>query len=1192
MAMKISPSSDTAIPRYSTVILLSLIVAGLAGNYFSFPIFLNVDFLFGSIFALLALQFFGLGRGILAAAIVSSYTYFLWNHPYAIIVMTAEVGVVGWQMRHNNRGLVLADTLYWLFIGMPLSYFLFHLVMHVSSSNTYIVMIKEAVNGIANAVLGRLIFIGFTLLSRSSLASYREIICDLLAFFVLFPSLTLLATGTRTDFTDTDHQIRTELAQESQLITEYLNNWAKFKEQAIANLASMSASRTPQQMQSSLEQATRANANFLSIGLMDSNATATAFYPLRDKSGQENIGKNFANRLFIPKFKQTLKPMLSEIAINIVDAPDPSVNMLAPVVINGKYAGFVAGSINLSIIQNYLETAAYENGMLFTIVDKNDHTILTNRADQKVMTPFTRGQGTFNQLDARINQWVPIVSSNIALMERWKDSFYVAETTIGSQAELKLIIEQPVAMFQKTLSDKYTGKLILVFMILLGAIGLAEVVSRRAIATLETLSLITHDLPVRLKTSEDMIEWPESGIKETNQLVANFKEMAVSLAAQFEEIRKINESLETRIEERTRKLKESERRYRSVIEASPDNIVITDMKGRILMVSAAGMAMFGYDREEEGLGHLFTEFIALEDRDRALSNATHRFQGVTLAPLEYRGLRKDGSSFDIEVNRNFIQGDDGQPTSVVFVARDITNRKQAEKELIEYSQRLSLATTSGKLAIWDWNVKDNIMLWDNRMFELYGINRDTFHSNIEAWISSLHPEDKQRAIAESNSALAGKNDFNTSFRVLHPDGTMKYLKANAIVIRDNEGKAIRMIGINRDITEQVLAKEAKKSLEDQLKHAQKLEAIGTLAGGIAHDFNNILGAILGYAEMAREDCPPESIMASDLDQVILASNRAKDLVKQILAFSRQTENKKVPLQPAIIIRETIKLLRSTLPTTVDIQQEIEEEADFVLADPTQIHQILMNLCTNAFHAMEQTGGRLSISLKSKCLLSPDLIGHSYIQPGKFVELSVKDSGSGIPQKIQRRIFDPYFTTKETGKGTGMGLAIAHGIVESCGGFITCHSQVGEGAVFTILLPVFEGHAETENSPIGLVPEGAERILFVDDEKMLAQMGKTMLERIGYAVTVQTSSLGALSTFQNQPDAFDLVITDQTMPEMTGIDLARRMLQIRPNMPIILCTGYSSQISEEQAKSYGVKGFAMKPIAKNDIAVLIRDVLDN
>ena len=252
----------------------------------------------------------------------------------------------------------------------------------------------------------------------------------------------------------------------------------------------------------------------------------------------------------------------------------------------------------------------------------------------------------------------------------------------------------------------------------------------------------------------------------------------------------------------------------------------------------------------------------------------------------------------------------------------------------------------------------------------------------------------------------------------------------------------------------------------------------------------------------------------------------------------------------------------------------------------------MNLCTNAFHAMEQTGGRLSISLKSKCLLSPDLIGHSYIQPGKFVELSVKDSGSGIPQKIQRRIFDPYFTTKETGKGTGMGLAIAHGIVESCGGFITCHSQVGEGAVFTILLPVFEGHAETENSPIGLVPEGAERILFVDDEKMLAQMGKTMLERIGYAVTVQTSSLGALSTFQNQPDAFDLVITDQTMPEMTGIDLARRMLQIRPNMPIILCTGYSSQISEEQAKSYGVKGFAMKPIAKNDIAVLIRDVLDN
>ena len=371
-----------------------------------------------------------------------------------------------------------------------------------------------------------------------------------------------------------------------------------------------------------------------------------------------------------------------------------------------------------------------------------------------------------------------------------------------------------------------------------------------------------------------------------------------------------------------------------------------------------------------------------------------------------------------------------------------------------------------------------------------------------------------------------------------------------------------------------------------------MEAIGTLAGGIAHDFNNILAAMLGYTELAKEEIAEGSPAAEYLGQVIQAGTRAKELVKQILAFSRHAETIKVPLQIASIVKETLKLLRSSLPTTITIEQEIDVDSGHILADPTQIHQIIMNLCTNAYHAMEQTGGVLSVTLKRTFKHIHDLNNEPSVQPGEFMELSIGDNGPGIDPAIQDKIFDPFFTTKETGKGTGMGLAIVHGIVKSCGGFITCNSRLGEGTVFVINLPVF---VEENVLPEAQSPEqslfGTERILYVDDEKTLADMSKIMLERLGYHITVCTSSLEALNIFENGSDAFDLVITDQTMPGMTGIDLARNILKIRPNMPIILCTGYSSIVSAEEARAVGIKGFAMKPLVWSDIGGIIRKIFE-
>ena len=448
-------------------LFIALVAAGMAGNYFKFPIFLNIDFLFGSIFAMLIVQYFGLVPGMLAAALISGYTYFLWNHPYAIIIMTAEAAVVGLLMGRRKMGLVLADTLFWLIIGMPLVYLFYHVVMLVPLSNANIIMTKQAMNGIANALVARLIFTGFALRSRSSLMSYREIVYNLLAFFVLCPTLIILAISGRADFKETDLRIRTSLIQDSARVTSTLETWETDRKTTILNLAEMAAAKSPRQMQPHLEQAKKSDVNFLRIGLLNRDATITAYFPVLDELGQSSIGKNYADRPYLPMLKQTLKPMLSEVVMGKVGIPRPIVMMIVPVVIRGEYGGYVAGTLNLGQIQAYLDLSMSRHASFYTLLDKNDNVIMTNRADQAVMSPFVRGRGTVNPVEGGISQWVPALPSHTPPTERWRQSVYVAETPIGSLAAWKLVLEQPVAPFQQSLYDNYTGKLTLLFLIFL-----------------------------------------------------------------------------------------------------------------------------------------------------------------------------------------------------------------------------------------------------------------------------------------------------------------------------------------------------------------------------------------------------------------------------------------------------------------------------------------------------------------------------------------------------------------------------------------------------------------------------------------------------------------------------------------------------------------------------------------------------
>ncbi len=420
----------------------------------------------------------------------------------------------------------------------------------------------------------------------------------------------------------------------------------------------------------------------------------------------------------------------------------------------------------------------------------------------------------------------------------------------------------------------------------------------------------------------------------------------------------------------------------------------------------------------------------------------------------------------------------------------------------------------------------------------------------------------------------------------------RILATKKIPIFDDTGHPRYLLGVSEDITEKVNLRQKEKGLEAQLRQLRKMEAIGTLAGGIAHDFNNILAPIFGYTEMVMMRLDQTSKSHENLNAVLNAAQRAKDLVQQILTFSRKSELELKPLLLQPLIKETIKFLRSSLPSTIEIRQQVDEQCSAIMADSTQMQQVLMNLCTNAYHAMREQGGVLELSLKPVVLSPLDLAQFPGIKPGHYLRLGVRDTGAGMSEAVMERIFEPYFTTKEKGDGTGLGLSVVHGIVTSYGGYIKVSSEMGKRTEFSVFLPMIKA-SPLPDSNHALTPpaRGEERILLVDDEPEIVNMMQEMLEHLGYRVTAFTDSLEALAHFEQHPFAFELIISDVTMPKVAGPELARRLQEVRKDAKILICTGFSERIPEERIEALGIKGMVMKPTTMWDLAATVRSILD-
>ena len=635
-------------------------------------------------------------------------------------------------------------------------------------------------------------------------------------------------------------------------------------------------------------------------------------------------------------------------------------------------------------------------------------------------------------------------------------------------------------------------------------------------------------------------------------------------------------------------LQKSEEKYRLLSENVRDVIWTRDMNLRLTFVSPSIMEQQGYTVEEAIVrtpeetwtpGSLkFVQKVLIEELEVEKKEKKNLSRSRT---LEVEVKCKDGSTIWTEAKMSFLRDQNGRPTGIIGVTRDISERKQAEEAMRESEEkyRTVLEANPDPLVVYDMEGK---VIYFNPAFtrvfgwtltERLGKKMDVFVPK-EAWRETKMMIEKVQA---------GERFFNIETRRYNNKGEIIPVSVSGAIYKDKNGDPIGSVINLRDISHQ-------KKLEAQLQQAQKMEAIGTMAGGIAHDFNNILASVIGYTELALDGEEKGTFQYKNLQEVLSAGNRAKDLVKQILTFSRQVDQEQKPIQIKPHIEEALKMIRASIPSIIDIEQDLQSDA-LIMADPTQIHQILMNLCANAAHAMENNGGRLTVSLMDVDLDSDFISGHPNLKPGSYINLMVTDTGHGISSNVMEKIFDPFFTTKEKGKGTGLGLSVVHGLVRSSGGDIFVDSELGKGATFNIYLPVIRGRFQLEDSAERPVPTGTERILFIDDEPVIMEMGRQILGSLGYSVIARNSSIEALELFKEKKGSFDLVITDMTMPHMTGERLAENLMQIRPDIPVILCTGFSSMIDEQKALGMGIRAFVSKPVLKRELAETIRKVLD-
>ncbi|MFO7753117.1 MAG: PAS domain S-box protein [Desulfobacteraceae bacterium] len=717
-------------------------------------------------------------------------------------------------------------------------------------------------------------------------------------------------------------------------------------------------------------------------------------------------------------------------------------------------------------------------------------------------------------------------------------------------------------------------------------VSIFDITPEKEHSSFETILKTLSEKEERMVFETELLTGPGSHIHaecHAKKIIFRDREVVLSVVRDITDRKKAEEALYR-----------SEERLSMALEVSLAGAWELNLKTGEFQVDSTQFAFFGYARDEHPkTAKEVLELIDPLDRERVKQKFNRFTRGErTDYKDEFIITTKNGEKRWLHNRGKVVQWDtDDTPLIIIGTAIDISELKWAEQALRENEERYRTILDSRNIGYFEVDLNGEIHFFNNALSELTGYSPDEL-SGMHYRKYTDETTSKELARAYSNILSTGEPLEKYEYAVERKDGDRLLVETSVSPMKDARGMPVGFRGLIIDISERKKAEEDKKQLENELRQAHKMEAIGTLAGGIAHDFNNILSGIFGYSQLAKSHTDNPVKSKGYIDQIINGAQRAAGLIQQILTFSRQSEHEKHLLNISVVVKESLKLLRSSIPSTIEIKEKINSSAK-TMADPTQIHQVVMNLCTNAYHAMRSTGGVMTVELEEITISDQSSIPDLNILPGNYLKLEIRDTGQGMDNETLRKVFDPYFTTKPPGEGTGLGLALVYGIVEDHGGYIRAASAPGKGTSFQVFLP-----AARDNDVSGIPQEpskplegGSESIMVVDDEESILIPTREILQDYGYSVDGFSDGEYALEAFEKDPARYDLVITDMTMPRMTGEELARRIRESRSDLPVILCSGYNENISEKTVLELGIKTYIQKPVDNEMLILKIRDILD-
>jgi PAS domain S-box-containing protein len=1180
--------SDKATSRRRWLWTLTLGAASVAGNLVPLSVGFSVEFIFGSVAGLLAVMLVGPASGVAVALIGASWTFVLWNHPWAILTFGCEALFVAIARRRRpGADLIVLDAVYWALVGVPLILAFYFGLMHLGLEVTGVLALKQSLNGVGNAAIASFLLDVLPLWEWAPggarpVRKTERVLFGATAFLLFLVAVGGLISVNQRDLQraqrDLAIRVRRAGAEVEWNVTRWLDQHRRAMELAAEKVREAGFRRTPL-LEHQVEEIHQLFPDFIEVFVADGNATSLAFDPPTDGRGQSNVGIDVSDRVSMPRLRDTGRTHISDGLRRRGQAGETIATMVAPVLTARELVGLAGGTMNLERLEALVREVVDDSLFSVTIHDRTGAVVAaTDRrqagASRDLPGPAALAQGGV----PGVRLSLPMATQNTSPTRNWRDAAYFTSLPLKDSG-WTVRVEASLAPLQQSLYQSTMLNLAGIIVILAVGNAASLWISRRLARPIAELAQVSVGIPDKIEAN-DVIAWPTPETVESAELVSSLQATSVALGDKVRALAAYGRELEDAVAARTAELKATGERLALAVRSTGAGVWDWDVVNNQMHWDAGMFRLYGLDPGRVA-GSIEDWRAALhpEDGARAMAECEAALAGEREFDTEFRIRRPDGSTVHLKADGLVLRDEAGKPIRMIGLNRDVTGSKRAEAALGESEMRLRRLYESGMFGALHFAVDGAVVEANDRFLAMVGYTREELKAGRIRWDRMTPPEHRQldeRAIAELQ-ARGVSTPYEKEF--LRKDGSRLPIIIGAATYGDARQDGIAFV---LDITE-------RRRAEEQLRQAGKMESIGNLAGGIAHDFNNVLTVVLSAVDAAWRDLKEgKAVEEEDLLDIRGAAVKAANLTRQLLAFARRQPISPCPVDLNERIRSSQPMLSRLLGSDVKLVLELQDGLGRVRLDPSQLDQLLVNFVSNARDALPE-GGHLWIRT-ADTVVEPSDLQAALVPPGDYVRMEVEDDGPGMSPEVAEKVFDPFFTTKEVGRGTGLGLATVHGIVKQAGGYIKVDARPGRGARFDLLLPRYKGevaNAAAEAMEPVKAP-GNERILVVEDDQAVRARTVRTLTDAGYQVHVAGSGTEALELASALASP-DLLLTDIVMPELDGRRLALKLLAQWPRLRVLYVSGHvSNRIPGGLSTDMD---YLQKPFSRSTLLKRVRAALD-